>query len=187
HDFKEGLGIDQGVVDLVIDPVQLPDGTGHIAEKHNVEHDGPNAHGPVQHEIGGEDDHHHHPDLFQHGFHAIEHKARMPGLHLVLGHVELDLSVLGGFHGFPGKGLYDRDGVDDAYDGIAFGLPLCPERSTKTAQFLGLKVADIKIDRDNAQADQADPYIGVEHGDQGQKGIGEQGKDIDKKVSYQSG
>src|SRR5690606_3383352 len=138
HDLEKGFRVDQGIVDLIVDPVELADGGGHIAEEHNMEHDGPYGHGSVEHKIGGQDDDHYHPDLFQHGFHTVEHKTQMPGLHLVLGHIELDLLVLGGFQGFPGKGLYYRNGIDNADNGVALGLPMGPKGPSEPAEFFGL-------------------------------------------------
>ena len=101
--------------------------------------------------------------MFYKTFDAIKYKTELTGLHLVFGHVKLHGFVLFGLQGLTYKGFDDRNGLDQADDAVVLIFPIGAHSSPKTTQFFGLQLADVKINRDDAQTHEAHVEIGVEH------------------------
>lgn len=70
---------------------------------------------------------------------------------------------------------------------MVFGFTVISHFSPETAQFAGLVLTDIEVDGHYTKADEPDPEVGREHGDQRHDGIGKQREYINEKVLNQAG
>ena len=74
QDAEESLGIDKGIVHIVVDAMELAYRRTHIGEEHHVVHDLTNRHARIvdQHEIGRQDDNEHRAYLLEETLQAVE-------------------------------------------------------------------------------------------------------------------
>ncbi len=122
--LEEAVRVNERVVYLVVYPVQLADGGRHVAEKHDMHHDGTNAHLPVKHEKDGKDNDEHHPDLLDKRLQALEHVTRPAGLQLVLQHLYLHAVLFFSFHFLADEALDHGDGIDDVNEPVVLPFAL---------------------------------------------------------------
>ena len=117
---KEAFGVDECIVHVVINAMKLADGSTHIAEKHNVVHDLTNGHAWVvgEYEIGSEDYDEYGSYLFEEGFEAVEEIALTTNVHLLVGHVLLNLFLFQGFNVLAIKRFDNRHAFKNVQDAL---------------------------------------------------------------------
>src|SRR5690554_3245587 len=184
--LEEPVGIDERVVDLVVYTVQLADGGRHVPEEHDMHHDGTDAHLPVQHEVDGQNDDQHHPDLLDERLQTLEHVARPSRLQLVLQHLHLHFKLLLALYLLAHEAFDDRDGIDDIDQAVVLPFAVPPQLSPPPFESVRLPLAHVEIDGNDHECHQPHVHVGVKHHHQRDDGGGEQRQDIEEKVLYQA-
>jgi len=112
---EESLGIDEGVVHVVVDAVQLPDRRADIGKEHHVVHDFSYRHAGIvdEHEVGREDDDEHRAYLFEKTLQTIEEISLATRAELLVGHRALDGSLSLRLYLLAVERLDDGDALQD--------------------------------------------------------------------------
>ena len=152
EDVEEAFGVGEGLVHLVVDAVELPDGRRHVVEQQNVEHDGPNGNLPIEHQVGRQDDDEHHANLLDEGFEAVVEEVGFAGFQLGGHEVVLHAGLLLALVVFAHEALDDHNGVDDVDEALALLLAQAAQAAAHAVELVGLPVADPEVDRQDAPA-----------------------------------
>ena len=186
EDAEEALRVDQRVVHVVENALQLGDGGNDVAEQHHVVHNLTDGHTRIlaEHQVGGEDDDQNGADLLDKALKAVVVEGDLTGLHLVLGHLVLDIQLFLGLNLFAVETLDDVDGVDDVLDALALAFQMRPHFAAPPLEPTRLAVGDPEIDGHDAEGHESHIDIGGEHQDQGEQGAGEQRQQVDEEVLH---
>ena len=184
EDAEEAFGVDECVVEVVVDAVELTDGCADVVEEQDVIHDFADGHARIvdEDEVGGEDDDEDGAYLLDESFEAFEEEGDAAGLHLLSGRVVLEASLSVGFKGFAVEGFDDGDALDDVHNAVVESLMCAEDATTPTFHAGTLTSGYEEIYRDDGECDEADVDVGYEHEDQSHDGAGEEREDVDEEV-----
>ena len=181
---KEPLGIDQGIVHIVVDAMELADGGADVGKEHDMVHNLTYRHARIidEYEVGCEDDNEHSTNLFQKTLQAIKEVGFLAGGELQIGHGALDGGLTIGLYLFAIERLDNGDALEDIQDALGYSLMAAKDTSTPTLHLGGLDIGDPEIKGYDAEGHEAYIDIGDEHKGQGQYGTGKEWQNLDEEI-----
>ena len=183
---EESLGIDEGVVHVVVDAVQLADWSADVSEKHHVVHDFSDGHSRVvnQDEIGRQNDDEHRSNLLEETLQAVEKVGLLARVQLQIGHFLLQSCLLVGFGLLAIERFYDVHALDDAQNALADGLMTSENTSSSAFHSRGLNVGHPEVERHDAKSHETHINVGDKHEAEGENSAREEGQNLDEEVVY---
>ena len=185
EDGEEAFGVGEGLVHLVVDAVELPDGSRHVVEQQDVEHDGADRNLAVEYEVGREDDDDDHANLLDEGFEAVVAEVGFAGHQLGVHQLGLGVGLLFGLVGLAHEAFNNHNRVDEGDEAVVFAFAQLLQAAAHPLQAVGLPEAQPEIHRQNGQRHHPHPFVGHEHHHQRHQGVGKQRQDVDEEVLHQ--
>ena len=186
QDAEEALGIDEGVVHIVVDAMELTYRRTDIGEEHDVVHDLTNGHARIvnQHEVGRQDDDQHGAYLLKETLQTVEQIALLAHRELQARHLALQRCLALRFYLLTIEGLDDGDALDDVQYPLTDGLMASEDAAAPALHAAGLYIGDVEIDGDDAECHQSDIDVGQEHQHQGEERTREQRQYLDEEIVH---
>ena len=183
-DVEVAFGIDEGVVQVIEDPLERSDRGRHVGEEHNVVHDLTDRHAGIaaEDEIGGEDDNQDRAGLTHEAFQRVEPEGGAPDAELVAVVTLLEFRLLPELDLLAVEGLDDVHALEDVHDAAAPALVEAAHVLAGALQLLSLHRGNPEVDRDDGQGRQAYVHIGRENEDERQDGAHDHGQQVDEEV-----
>lgn len=183
QNIEDSLRIDEGIVQVIIDSVQLTDWSTDITEKHHMVHNLTDGHAWIvsQHKICRQDDNQHSTNLLQEAFQARKEIALLTGAQLQVCHSPLHMTLSVSFYRFTVERLDDGNVLDSVQNILAHSLLSFIDTSPACSHTLGLEIGDIEIDRDDTQGHQTYIDVGHEHQYEGDDGTCDERQYINEK------
>ena len=184
EDAEEPLGIDEGIVHVVIDAVELADWRADVGEEHHVVHNLTDGHAGIvdEHEVGGQYNNKYGADLFEEALQTSEEVGLFTRSQLQVGHGALDIRLAVGFNLLAVERLDDRYALDDVQDALRDGLMAAEDTAASTLHRRRLDICYPEIDGDDEQCYEADEDVGGKHQYQRQDCTREEWQDFDEEV-----
>ena len=183
-DVEVAFGIDEGVVQVVENPLEGGNRCRHVGEEHNVVHDLTDRHAGIaaEDEIGGEDDNQDRAGLTHEAFQRVEPEGGAPDAELVAVVALLEFRLLPELDLLAVEGLDDVHALEDVHDAAAPALVEATHVLAGALELLPLHRGDPEVNRDDGQRRQAYVHIGRENEDERQDGAHDHGQEVDEEV-----
>ena len=183
-DVKIAFGIDEGVVQVVEDPLEGGDRRRHVGEQHDVVHDLTDRHPGIaaEDQVGSEDDDQDRAGLADEALQRIEPEGGAPDAELVAVVAFLELRLLPKLDFLPVEGLDDVHALEDVHDAAAPPFVEAAHVLAGALQLLPLQGGDPEVDGDDGQGCQSHVHIGREDEDERQNGAHDHRQQVDEEV-----